>query len=245
VISRKFRGKFLYLLKQAFNNRELTFFNDATKLSSKDTFLAFLDNLYSKEWVVFSKKPFKSPAHVVKYLGRYTHRVAISNSRIKSFDGKKVSFAWKDYKDGNKSKVMTLSASEFTRRFLLHVLPDRLTKIRHYGLLSSRNIKTKLLKCMHLTRTKPSKLASRPYTKTCRECGGSHFVTFLLPKPTCASPWCFFNRILYLNCLFIGEGEGLPIMSILLYSAYLFLVRFSLIILYWAISTRRKKIEFP
>mgnify|MGYP000294537324 CR=1 FL=1 len=188
VISRKFRGKFLYLLKQAFNNRELTFFNDATKLSSKDTFLAFLDNLYSKEWVVFSKKPFKSPAHVVKYLGRYTHRVAISNSRIKSFDGKKVSFAWKDYKDGNKSKVMTLSASEFTRRFLLHVLPDRLTKIRHYGLLSSRNIKTKLLKCMHLTRTKPSKLASRPYTKTCRECGGSHFVTFLLPKPTCASP---------------------------------------------------------
>ena len=189
VVSRKFRGKFLYLLKQAYDKGQLAFFNEATPLSIKANFLTLVDDLYLKDWVVFCKKPFKSPAHVVKYLGRYTHRVAISNSRIKTFDGKTVSFGWKDYKDRNKSKVMTLSASEFTRRFLLHVLPDRLTKIRHYGILSSRNIKSLLLKCMRLTRTKPSEpSAPRPYTKTCRDCGGSHFVTLLFPKPTCASP---------------------------------------------------------
>ena len=88
--------------------------------------------------------PFKSPGHVVRYLGRYTHRVAISNSRIQEFDGQSVSFAWKDYKDDNKSKVMTLDAAEFSRRFLLYVLPDRFVKIRYYGLLCSRNIKSKL-----------------------------------------------------------------------------------------------------
>ena len=188
VISRKFRGKFLDLLRKAYNNRELAFFKDATKLSGKDNFQDFLDDLYTKDWVVFCKKPFKSPAHVVKYLGRYTHRVAISNSRIKSFDGKNVSFAWKDYKDGNKSKVMTLSASEFTRRFLLHVLPDGLTKIRHYGILSSRNIGRKLQRCMRLTRIKVLKPTPFQYKKICRDCGGSHFVTLLFPKPTCASP---------------------------------------------------------
>lgn len=188
VVSRKFRGKFLYLLKQAYGRGQLAFFNEATPLSIEDNFLALADDLYLKDWVVFCKKPFKSPAHVVKYLGRYTHRVAISNSRIKSFDGKTVSFGWKDYKDGSKSKVMTLSASEFTRRFLLHVLPDRLMKIRHYGILSSRNIGNKLLKCMRLTRTKPPEPAPRQYTKTCRDCGSSHFVTLLFPKPICASP---------------------------------------------------------
>ncbi|MEL1136581.1 IS91 family transposase [Desulfitobacterium sp. THU1] len=188
VVSRKFRGKFLYLLRQAYDNRELAFFNNATPLSIRDNFLTLLDDLYSKEWVVFCKKPFKSPAHVVKYLGRYTHRVAISNSRIKSFDGKTVSFAWKDYKDGNKPKVMTLDASEFARRFLLHVLPDGLVKVRHYGLLSSRNIGVKLLKCMFLTGTQRKKQPPPKYTKTCCECGGSHFVTLLFPKLSCASP---------------------------------------------------------
>lgn len=188
VVSRKFRGKFLYLLRQAYDNNELAFFNDATSLAVKENFLALVNDLYSKEWVVFCKKPFKSPAHVVRYLGRYTHRVAISNSRIKSFDGNTVSFAWKDYKDSNKSKVMTLTASEFTRRFLLHVLPNGLVKIRHYGILSSRNIKSMLLKCTLLTRTRLFKHSPPKYTKTCRCCGGSHLVTLLFPRPTCASP---------------------------------------------------------
>ena len=104
--------------------------------------------MYNKNWVVFCKKPFKSPGHVVRYLGRYTHRVAISNSRILAFDGQSVSFAWRDYRDDNKSKVMTLDASEFTRRFLMHVLPNRFVKIRHYGILCSRNIRSKLFKCI-------------------------------------------------------------------------------------------------
>jgi hypothetical protein len=101
-----------------------------------------IDSLYRLKWVVFCRKPFKSPLHVVRYLGRYTHRVAISNTRILSFNGQFVSFSWKDYKDKGKSKVISLEAAEFTKRFLLHVLPDAFVKIRHYGLLCSRNIRT-------------------------------------------------------------------------------------------------------
>ena len=121
VISKKFRGKFLDLLIKAYELGEIAFFNEASKLALRSNFLALVKPLYDLKWVAFSKKPFKSPAHVVRYLGRYTHRVAISNSRILSFDGQSVSFSWKDYKDGNKSKVMTLDAAEFSRRFLLHV----------------------------------------------------------------------------------------------------------------------------
>src|SRR5665648_698005 len=158
VISKKFRGKFLDLLKQAYNKGEIAFFNEATKLALRSNFLSLVDTMYNKNWVVFCKKPFKSPGHVVRYLGRYTHRVAISNSRILAFDGESVSFAWRDYKDDNKSKVMTLDASEFTRRFLMHVLPNRFVKIRHYGILCSRNIRSKLSKCMKLTGNKPMHL---------------------------------------------------------------------------------------
>jgi len=192
VISKKFRGKFLDLLKQAYDNGELAFFNEATKLALRSNFLSLVDTLYDKNWVVFCKKPFKSPGHVVRYLGRYTHRVAISNSRILAFDGQSVSFAWKDYKDGNKSKVMTLDTSEFSRRFLLHVLPDRFVKIRHYGLLCSRNIKTKLNKCMRLTGKKSLPLTVRVQkdAKTCRSCGSTQLMTFLVPfsSATVTSP---------------------------------------------------------
>lgn len=188
VISKKFRGKFLHFLRQAYDNGEIAFFNQAASLAIKSNFLTYIDQLYKKDWVVFCKKPFKSPTHVVKYLGRYTHRVAISNSRIKSFDGETVSFTWKDYKDGNKSKLMTLSASEFARRFLLHVLPDRFVKIRHYGILCSRNIGTKLLKCRLLTGSKPLVPIPRHYIKTCRECGGAQFVPLLYPKYSSGIP---------------------------------------------------------
>src|SRR5665648_229739 len=135
-----------------------------------------------EKWVVFCKKPFKSPGHVVRYLGRYTHRVAISNSRILAFDGESVSFAWRDYKDDNKSKVMTLDASEFTRRFLMHVLPNRFVKIRHYGILCSRNIRSKLSKCMKLTGNKPMHLnIKQKEVKVCRSCGSADVITILVP----------------------------------------------------------------
>jgi hypothetical protein len=190
VISKKFKGKFLYYLEKAFEEGKLSFFNDAAMLSLKSNFSTFLDSLYLKKWVVFSKKPFKSPGHVVRYLGRYTHRVAISNSRIQSFDGKTVSFSWKDYKDGNKSKVMTLDAKEFSRRFLLHVLPTRFTKIRHYGILCSRNISTKLSRCMKLTGKSPFKLnilKTQKHIKTCPSCGSQNIIVFF-PKHSCSSP---------------------------------------------------------
>lgn len=189
VLSKKFRGKFLYLLKQAFDEGKISFFNTATKLSSRNNFLSLVDSLYLKDWVVFCKKPFKSPDHVVRYLGRYTHRVAISNSRIQAFDGESVSFSWKDYKDGNISKVMTLEAKEFARRFLLHVLPTRFTKIRHYGIMCSRNISTKLSRCMKLAGKGPFKLTAKKYakTKTCRSCGSQNVIMFF-PKHSCAGP---------------------------------------------------------
>ncbi|MHB8170127.1 MAG: transposase [Thermincolia bacterium] len=99
VLSRKFRGKFLFHLKDAWRNGLLKFFNEVEELASEVNFLNLIGSLYDKDWVVFCKRPFKSPWHVVSYLGRYTHRVAISNSRIESFDGSSVIFMWKDYKD--------------------------------------------------------------------------------------------------------------------------------------------------
>ena len=142
IISKKFKGKFLYHLKQAWNEVEIKLFNKIFELSVGNNFSNLLSNLYSKDWVVYCKKPFKSPHHVVKYLGRYTHRVAISDARIQGFQDNMVTFKYKDYKDSNKIKYMKLHADEFVRRFLLHVLPSGFTKVRHYGILSSRNINT-------------------------------------------------------------------------------------------------------
>jgi len=142
VISRKFRGKFLFHLKEAWNNGKIELFNDIAHLASGFNFFNLINSLYQVDWVVFCKKPFKSPWHVVSYLGCYTHRVAINNSRIMDFDETTVTLKWKDYKD-NKVKLMALKVEEFVRRFLLHVPPSGFTKIRHYGILSSRNIGTK------------------------------------------------------------------------------------------------------
>jgi hypothetical protein len=149
VLSRKFRGKFLHDLKEA----KLEFHGQQQYLSNPINFNHFLTPLYQKEWVVYCKKPFKDAACVVDYLGRYTHRVAISNSRILSMDNGQVRFKWRDYKDHSKWKVMTVSSHEFIRRFLIHVLPHRFMKIRHYGFLGNRNKNTKLQLCKELTHT--------------------------------------------------------------------------------------------
>ncbi len=150
VLSRKFKGKFLFYLKQAWQQGEIQFFGEASELYCDLNFLDFINDLYQTEWVVYCKKPFKSPQHVVNYLGCYTHRVAISNSRIIDFSEDTVTFKWKDYKNNNQVKHLTLNAKEFIRRFLLHVLPTGFTRIRHYGILASRNINTKLVLCMRL-----------------------------------------------------------------------------------------------
>jgi len=153
VLSRKFRGKFLYYLKQLHNQNKLEFHGSQTYLADNNEFETLLSSLYGKEWIVYCKPPFKNAACVVEYLGRYTHRVAISNKRIVSIEKDTVSFKWRDYKDSNKHKVMTLSADEFIRRFLIHILPSGFMKIRHYGLLGNRNKTTKLKICKQLTHT--------------------------------------------------------------------------------------------
>jgi len=122
-------------------------------LERPQAFESFLTPIYKKEWIVYCKPSFKSAANVIEYLGRYTHRVAISNNRILSLKDDKVSFKWRDYKDNNQWKVMTITAEEFIRRFLLHVLPNRFMKIRHYGLLGNRNRNVKLKQCKLLTNT--------------------------------------------------------------------------------------------
>lgn len=154
VLSRKFRGKFLAFLKEAYHDGKLSFPGKITSLASKRCFQELLERLYDTEWIVYCKKPFKTPWHVLNYLGRYTHRVALTNNRILDISNKKVAFRWRDYRDNNKSKQMTLDAEEFIRRFLLHILPKRFVKIRHYGILSSRNRNRKLRLCQRLTHSK-------------------------------------------------------------------------------------------
>ena len=158
VLSRKFRGKFLYYLKNAYYDNKLKFTNEIEDLKYKDIFQCFVDRLYKKEWVVYCKPPFGSAEHVIEYLGRYTHRVAISNNRIVAFENGLVVFKWKDYRDNSKEKHMTVTAEEFIRRFLLHVLPHKFVKIRHYGILSNRNRMTKLEKCKCILKVSVSKI---------------------------------------------------------------------------------------
>jgi hypothetical protein len=137
ILSRLFRGKFNYYLKEAYNNNELNFFGNIKKLSITTNFLTIINEAYLKEWIVYVKKPFTGPKKVFDYLGRYTHRVAISNNRILGLKNGKVIFKWKDYRD-NKQKIMSLDVKEFMRRFLLHVLPSGFVRIRFYGFLSNR-----------------------------------------------------------------------------------------------------------
>ncbi|MGE4274428.1 MAG: IS91 family transposase [Desulfitobacterium sp.] len=153
VLSRKFRGKFLYYLKQLYDLNKIEFHGSQTYLADNKEFNELLSSLYNKEWVVYCKPPFKNAACVVEYLGRYTHRVAISNKRIINNEKDMVSFRWRDYKDNCKQKTMTLPAEEFIRRFLIHILPNGFMKIRHYGLLGNRNKTTKLKLCKQLTHT--------------------------------------------------------------------------------------------
>lgn len=152
VLSRKFRGKFLYYLKQLYYINKIEFHGSNKYLSNDKDFEKLLSSLYSKEWVVYCKPPFKDAACVIEYLGRYTHRVAISNRRIINIENGTITFKWRDYKDSSKSKLMTLSAEEFIRRFLIHILPSGFMKIRHYGLLGNRNKTTKMI-CKQLTNT--------------------------------------------------------------------------------------------
>ncbi len=147
VLSRVFRGKFLERLRRAYDGSTLKFFGSLGKYRNSATFRRLLNEAYRREWVVYAKPPFGGPEQVLKYLARYTHRVAISNQRLRSMEGDHVSFEWKDYAHGQLRRTMTLTALEFIRRFLLHVLPARFVRIRQYGFLANCQRKAKLEVC--------------------------------------------------------------------------------------------------
>lgn len=150
VMSVLFRGKFLDYLKRHYESGDLVFPGIIGHLREPLVFEEFRKQFYHKKWVVYCKPPFNGVEGVLQYLSRYTHRIAISNHRILKLQDGKVSFLWRDYSDGDKEKIMTLDADEFIRRFLLHVLPDRFVKIRHYGLLANRRRKDNIALCREL-----------------------------------------------------------------------------------------------
>jgi hypothetical protein len=150
VLSRLFRGSFLAGLEQAFEQGKLHFHGQLQPLASAQAFSQLLGDCRGTEWVVYAKRPFGGPAQVLDYLGRYTHKVALSNHRLLRLEDGKVSFRWNDYRHGNRNKVMTLEATEFLRRFLLHILPDGFVRIRHFGLLANRHRTDNLSLCRQL-----------------------------------------------------------------------------------------------
>lgn len=169
VISDLFKKKFLYYLKKSYDRSQLRFEGKIESINDVTEFKKLMNALYSKKWITYCKQPFDGPEEVINYLGRYTHRVAISNHRIKSTEGGEVTFSYKDYRDGSKTKEMTLEAGEFIRRFLLHVLPDNFYKIRYYGILSSRNKKTKLTQCRQILGVKESNVEETGASKNWKE----------------------------------------------------------------------------
>jgi hypothetical protein len=192
VLSRVFRGKYLEGLRRLFDEGKLIWPSRADPSTDADAFHRWLGALYRKEWVVYSKKPFGGPAQVLKYLARYTHRVAISNARLVDVSNGQVTFRYKDYADSGAQKVMTLSAMEFLRRFTQHVLPRGFVKIRHYGLLANRTREAKLNVCRFLLRAegKRDAFAEQPATEACigpaeaprcPNCGGTRLVNRELP----------------------------------------------------------------
>jgi hypothetical protein len=150
VLGRVFRGKFVAALKRAFCDGQLCFHGDLRPLAERKTFAAWLRPLFRKDWVVYSKRPFGGPEYVLQYLGRYTHRVAISNHRLVSFADGQVTFRWRDSAHNNEQRLMTLSVDEFLRRFLLHLLPQGFVRIRHFGFLANRCRAISLPLCFQL-----------------------------------------------------------------------------------------------
>jgi hypothetical protein len=150
VLSRLFRRLFLESLQKAFDSDKLRLCASLETLNDRKIFTRYLEPLKDKEWVVYAKAPFAGPQQVLDYVGRYTHRVAISNHRLLDIEENRVRFLWKDYRDNNQLKTMDLSVDEFIRRFLLHVLPAAFQRIRYYGFLSNRHRQQKLALCRQL-----------------------------------------------------------------------------------------------
>ncbi len=204
VLSRLFRRLFLDALCAAFDAGELGFFGELVGLARSAAFKDRLSALRRVEWVVYAKRPFGGPAQVLAYLGRYTHRVAIANSRLVSMTDKDVAFRWKDYRHGGKIKVMTLAAHEFIRRFLLHTLPDGFHRIRHFGFLANGHRAAKLALCRKLLDAPAAISAPEPANASgdstsgppawsrCPCCGGAFVVVGILSAKPSRQP-AFWN----------------------------------------------------
>jgi Putative transposase/Transposase zinc-binding domain len=156
ALAQVFRGKYLAALQRAFTKGQLVFAGSIIGLAEPAAFTAWLADLRQHAWVVYAKRPFGGPTQVLDYLGRYTHRVAISNERLVRHADGAVHFRWKDYADGGRAKVMMLAAEEFIRRFLLHVVPSGFVRIRHFGFLANRTRRAKLARCRALLGASPS-----------------------------------------------------------------------------------------
>ncbi len=200
VLSKVFRGKFIAMLRKANRSNKLRLHGQLTGLRQPEEFERLVSAAVRDDWVVYAKPPFGGPQHVLEYLARYTHRVAISNSRLIAMHDGKVTFRWKDYAEGNRKKTMTLDAAEFIRRFLLHVLPSGFMRIRHFGFLANRSRRSKLERCrQHLGVADPSDAhddgalspaacddnTSKPsQDAVCPTCGTGHMVMVeVLPRP--------------------------------------------------------------
>ncbi|MFC1679219.1 IS91 family transposase [Elusimicrobiota bacterium] len=170
AIAKVFRGKFVALLKTAFVQQRLIFPGRTTILGTPTGFLALINQLYLKGWIVYCKPPFGGPQKVLDYLGRYTHRVAIANHRIRSIKDGHVTFSYRDRSDGDKAKAMTVPAEEFIRRFLLHALPTSFMRIRHFGFLANRCKGHDLQRCRQLLGLAPELPDTPPMTSQERLC---------------------------------------------------------------------------
>ena len=150
VLARLFHRLFLAALEKAFDAKKLTFYGSLEPLRDRRAFHRYLAPARNAEWCVYTKPSFAGPEQVLAYVARYTHRVAISNNRLLDIDQGKVRFRWKDYRNGNRQRTMTLATDEFIRRFLLHVLPEGFQRIRYYGFLANRHREQKLARCRQL-----------------------------------------------------------------------------------------------
>jgi Putative transposase/Transposase zinc-binding domain len=186
ALKKVFRGKFTQALKEAFQNGRLGFHGNLEPLGRPKVFASLIRQTYRKEWVVYCKPPFGGAEHVLRYLGCYTHRVAVSNRRLVDLADGKVTFRWRDSAHKNKKRLMSLAVEEFLRRFLLHVLPPGFVRIRHFGILSTRNRSVLLPLCKQLIEAEPPpkeqpEARREPAVKheglwQCPQCGGPMLV---------------------------------------------------------------------
>jgi hypothetical protein len=201
ILSRVFRGKFICLLKQAFSRGELQFFGQLTEFAERPAFEQLLNSAVKNDWIVYAKRPFGGPQQVLRYLARYTHGVAISNRRLLDLKDGQVRFQYKDYADEQRSKTMTLSSSEFIRRFLMHTLPSRFVRIRYFGILANRFRKQRLDQSRTLLGISPQALVpahqlpasttggdEQEAASTCPVCRGGRLLILELPTSLTLRP---------------------------------------------------------